>query len=163
MPGSVRPAFGFLPGVDNAMNYRNRGNDGDHPKRGRHAVKRTAQDQQHQPLGPLHKSDFAGGNQRFGARARVTDHDRSRRGDGGQDDVRGSAIHGIVNEQAHVKSHIGIAVERGIEKSAKGRDPLLAPSHLAIQHVQKAGEEDHRRARPEHALGKQQRRPEIHE
>ena len=35
----------------------------------------------HDPLGPLHESHFAGGNERFRAGARIADHERAGHGD----------------------------------------------------------------------------------
>src|SRR4029077_3418470 len=55
----------FLPGVNDAVNHGNCRNHGDHPQRGRHAVKRASQYEKDKPLRPFHETDFASRNQRL--------------------------------------------------------------------------------------------------
>ena len=124
------------------MNDSDRRDDGDYPEHLRHAVKSATDDKKHEAFRALHETNFAKRNERFSARPGVANHDGTCRGDGGENDVRSTAADGIIDEQAHVQGHIGVTVERGIVERAESGDTILAARNLAIEHVEKTGEED---------------------
>jgi hypothetical protein len=132
------------------------------PEDGTHAPRHAADDQQNEALWPLHESHLAGRNQRFGARAGIADHERTRHGDCRKRHVERPADQGVVNDQAHVEGEIGIAVERRIEEGPESRDAADAARHLTIGHVEKAREKEHRRRPAKTPRGKPSGRPGIH-
>jgi hypothetical protein len=160
--GEDASGAGFLPGEIDAVDDGEGGNDGDDPEHRAHAVEKTADDEQDEALGALHETDFAQGNEGFGAGAGITDHDGAGGGDGGEDDVRSAAADGIVDQEAHVEGHVRIAVERGIVEGAESGDAVLATGHLAIQNVQEACEENDQGAGEEAANGKEGGGDKIH-
>ena len=133
---------GFLPSVVNAMDDRDGGNYGDDPENLGHAIEDTADDEQHEALGTLHKTNFAKRDQGFGAGAGVTDHHGASGGDGGEDNVGSAAANGIINEQPHVQGHVGVAVEGGIVEGAESGNAILPAGDLTIEHIQKSREEN---------------------
>ena len=50
--------FGFLPCVEDAVDYGDGGDDGDDPEHRGHAVEEATDDQQHEAFGALHEADF---------------------------------------------------------------------------------------------------------
>jgi len=152
----------FLPGEIDAVDNGERGNDSNDPQDWAHAIEEPSDDEQDETLGPLHEADFAEGNKGLGAGAGIADHDGAGGGDSGKHDVGSATAHGIVDQEAHVKGHIRIAVERGIVKGAEGGNAVLAAGDLAIQNVQEAGEENDQRASEEASDGKESGSGEIH-
>ena len=67
--GDGASGFCFPPCVENPVNHGERRDNCNHPKRGRHAVEQSAEDQQDHAFGALHESDLAKRDQGFGARA----------------------------------------------------------------------------------------------
>jgi len=161
--GEDAAGAGFLPGEIDAVDNGERGNNGDDPEHRPHAIDEPTDDEQDKALGALHKADFAQWDERLGAGARVTDHDGAGSGDRGQNNVGSAAADGIVDQEAHVECHVRIAVEGGIVEGAKGRDAILATSHLAVQDVQEAGEENNQRAGEELAHGEESGGAKIHD
>jgi len=161
--GEDAAGAGFLPGVVDAMDDGDSGNDGDDPEDGAHAIEDAADDEQDEALGALHEADFAERDEGLGAGAGIADHHGASSGYGGEDDVGSAAADGIVDEQAHVEGHVGVAVERGIVESAEGGDAVLAAGDLAVEHIQEAGEENDQRAGEETADGKKGGGGEIHD
>jgi len=144
------------------MDDGKRGNDGNDPEDGPHAIEEPTDDEQHDALGALHEADFAQGNEGLGAGTRITDHDRAGGGDRGQNNVGSAAANGVVDEKAHIEGHVRIAIERGIVECTKSGDAVLTPRHLPIQNVQEAGEKNDQRASEEAADGKEGGSDEIH-
>ena len=112
-------------------------------------------------LGALHESNFAERDQGFGACAGVADHYGACGRDRSEHDVRSTAADGIIDEQAHVQGHVGVAIQGGIIKRAKGGDAVLTAGDLAIQHVEEAGKENNQRAGEEVADREHTRGHEI--
>ncbi len=139
------------------------GNDGNDPEDGAHAIEDSADDEEHDALGALHKADLAQRDEGFGAGARIAHHDGAGGGDGGEDNVGSAAADGIVDQEAHVEGHVGIAVESGIVEGAEGGDAVLAAGHLPIQNVQEAGEENNERAGEKSANGEESGGAKIHD
>ena len=161
--GEDAAGAGFLPGVIDAVDDGDGGDDGDDPEDGAHAVEDAADDEEDEAFGALHEADFAEGNERFGAGAGVADHHGAGGGDGGENDIRSAAADGIVDEEAHVEGHVGVAVERGIVKGAEGGDAVLAAGDLAIEHVEEASKENDQRAGEETTDGKKGGGDEIND
>jgi hypothetical protein len=153
----------FLPGIENAVDDADCGNDGDYPQNLSHAIEDPANHQQHEALGTLHEADFALGNKGFGASAGVADHHRTRRGDGGENDIRRAAADGIVDKKAEIESQVGVTIEGGVVESAEGSDAILAASDLAVEHVQKTRTKNDDRSGAELSDSKTGGRTEIDE
>jgi hypothetical protein len=161
--GEDAAGAGFLPGEIDAVDDGERGNDGDDPEHGPHAVEKAADDEKNEALGTLHEADFAQGDEGFGAGARIADHDGAGSGDGGQNNVGSAAAYGVVDEQAHVQGHVRVAIERRIVEGAESGDAVLAPRHLPVQNVQETGEENNQGAGEESAHGEESGGAKIHD
>src|SRR5438876_3681675 len=84
-------------------------------------------------------------------------------GDGGENNIGSAASHGIVDQEAHVESHVRVAVQRGIVEGAKSSDAVLAPRDLAVQHVQESSEENNQGAGEESAHRKKSGGDKVHD
>src|SRR5260370_21728701 len=160
--GEDTEGAGFVAGEIDAVDDGEGGNDGNDPEDGAHAIEDSADDEEDDALGALHKADLAQRDEGFGAGARIAHHDGAGGGDGGEDNVGSAAADGIVDQEAHVEGHVGIAVESGIVECAKSGDAVLAAGDLPIEHVQKAGEENNQGAGKETANGKEGGGDKIH-
>jgi hypothetical protein len=79
------------------------------------------------------------------------------------DDVRSAAAHGVVDEQAHVEGHVGIAIKRGIVEGAERGHTILTARNLTVEHVEESSEENNQRAGEEMADGEHGRGREIND
>ena len=144
------------------MDDGERGNNGNYPENRPHAIEDPTDDEQHNALRALHKADLTQENEGLGTGASVTHHHGASGSDRGEDNVGCPAAHGVVDQEAHVEGHVRIAVKRGIVECAEGRDAVLPPRHLPIQHVQETGKENDQCASEETANGKESCRAKIH-
>src|SRR5579864_1352665 len=88
--------LGLLPGVVDAMDYGNVGENCQHPQHGRHMVEHGPDDHQHQPLRTFQEAYPAGADERFRPRPRVAHH-------------HGAGHH--YRHQYHVKKAVGARIE----------------------------------------------------
>ena len=133
------------------MDDGNGGEDGDDPQDWRHAVEQSADDYEHQPLGALHETYTAGAYQRFGAGARIADHDRADHRDGGKDNVDRAAVAAVKHHQAYELGGIAVTVDYRVEESAEAGDAIAGSSHSAVDQVEEAGPDDDQASVAEHA------------
>lgn len=137
--------MGLLVGIADAMNHGDGGKNSQHPKYRGHdspAVEQRAQNNQHDALGPLHETDFATPDQRFGAGAGVADHDGGDHHEGDQHNVEETVSASVVDQQPKEQGDVGIAVDYGIEKRAEDGDLLRLAGNAAVYHVENAGADD---------------------
>src|SRR3989338_8104604 len=150
--GQDAPGGGLPPGENNAVDDGDSRKQGDGPQRRPHAVEDAADDEQHHALGPLHEAHLAGGDQRLGPRSRVAHHERTRHGHRRQHYVDEAADAGVVDQQAHVEHHVGVAVDHRVEEGPEGAPPPLLARPRPVGQIEDAGEEDDARAQQEIAL-----------
>src|SRR5258707_9302954 len=89
--GEDTAGAGFLPGEIDAVDDGEGGNDGNDPEDGAHAIEDSADDEEHDALGALHKADLAQRDEGLGAGAGIADHDGAGGGGGGGDNVGSAA------------------------------------------------------------------------
>ena len=133
------------------MDYGNGGEDGDDPQDWRHAVEQSADDYQHQSLGTLHETYTAGTYQRFGAGARIADHDRADHRDGSEDNVDRTAVAAVKHHQAYELGGIAVTVDYRIEEPSEAGDAIAGSSHGSVDQVEEAGPDDDQASVTEHA------------
>src|SRR5208337_753506 len=93
----------------------------------------------------------AGTDERFGAGAGVTDHDRANHHDGGEDDIKEAVASGVKNQESEELGGVAIAVDDGVEKTAEAGHAIAGSSHGAIHQVEETGSDDDQPGVAEHA------------
>src|SRR5256886_11667962 len=86
-PGEDAASAGFLPGVIDAVDDGERGNNGNYPENRPHAIEDPTDDEQHNALRALHKADLTQENEGLGTGASVTHHHGASGSDRGEDNV----------------------------------------------------------------------------
>src|SRR6202042_427637 len=110
-----RRVLGSGPGVADAVDYSDRGEDCDYPEDWGHAVQEGSEDDQDQAFGPFHESDAAGTDQAFGAGAGVADHDCADHDEGGQHDVEETSAAGVATAQTEKLNGVAVALYHRVE------------------------------------------------
>ena len=72
------------------------------------------------------------------------------------------SIAGVKNHQTDKNHHVGEPIERGIQETAKSRNPARKPGHLPVQHVKKIGNDQDDAGPEKLAIAEQQTRADVY-
>ena len=124
------------------MDHGDRRQHRNHPEYRRHHIEESSDNEKHQPLRALHKTDLAGADQRLGARPGVTHHDGTDHHQSRQDHVKKSSAAGVINQQAKEKRGIRVAVYHRIKETAEAGNLVAGAGHPPIHQIEKSRADD---------------------
>src|SRR6185437_1256377 len=145
---------GHLPGVLNAVDDGDGGEDGENPEDGGHdspAVEEGSQDEKDDTLRAFHEADLALADERLGASAGVADHERGDHDEGGEEDVKEPVATRVKNQKPKEENNIRVTVDDGVKEGSEDRDLLRLTGDAAVDHVEDAGADDDQAGVEEHA------------
>src|SRR5580698_6174378 len=138
--------LGHLVGEADAVNHGDRRQHGQYPEHGSHgspASEERAQNDEHDPLRPLHEANLALADQRLSPGAGVADHQRSDHDECRQDDVEEAIAAGVEDQQSKEQNDIGVAIDHRIEKRAEDRYLVSLTGNTSVNHVEDASADNH--------------------
>ena len=116
-------------------------------------IEEGAQNDEHDTLWSLHKTNLARANEGLCAGAGVADHERGSHHKGDEDDVEETIAAGVVDEQAEKEGDVRVAIHHGVEEGTEDGDLVGLARDAAVHHVKQAGTDDDQARVEKHAVG----------